>query len=235
MSKNLGSKVNKEEKDLYEDDPDMYKNLGITRVHRTQMSTWDAERIVAYQLHRDTEWITKNTGSYKEKVINFFNRRGDDVNLKNISRVRKLGDVANFKEVSEAAAEISWKATSKPHGEVAERHYQEWLASRPKGPSADQIKAWKQKDMDYALWDKILHGRDEAPKYVKNNDKSESKLEARMLAFEEEERIKSGENSKVWNLKHGYFDKNRAIITELDLEKFNIFWSKGVYIDHDLV
>lgn len=220
----------------WSEDPEMYEKLGIEKKHRAQTSGWDVERIVAYQIDRDIDKLKERSGTYKEKVIAFYDKRGNDVNLKNIGGVRKLGRLANFKEVSEAAAEISWKETSNPHGEVAERHYQEWLASRPKGPSAEQIKAWKQKDMDYALWDKILHGRDEPRKYYQEDKRSNvTKLQDRMSLKEQEEVDKSLLNPKEYNLLKGRFELNRPPITEFDLEKYNIHWSKGVYIDHDLV
>lgn len=40
-------------------------------------------------------------------------------------------------------------------GEIAERKYLEWLATRPLGPSEAQLKAAEQKRMDVELWDNI--------------------------------------------------------------------------------
>ena len=233
---NTNNQVINDEDSVFSEDPKMYEILGIEKRHRTMASTWDLERIVAYQINKDIDKIKDKTGSYKEKVVAFYDKRGDDVNLKNIGSVRKLGRLANFQEVSAAAAETSWRATTQPHGEVAERHYQEWLASRPKGPTVEQIKAMKQKEMDYALWDKILHGRDEPPKYYTADTRSDvNKLEDRMSAKEKEDFDNSHMDAKQWNIMKGNYELNRPQITELDLEKYNIPWKKGVYIDHDMV
>ena len=68
---------------------------------------------------------------------------------------KPIGWNGNFVEVSEYAKEKKWRLTSKLCGEIAHKHYLQYLASLPKGPIAQEILQQKQREMDNELWLKI--------------------------------------------------------------------------------
>ena len=89
----------------------------------------------------------------------------------------------DFRAIINRSIETSWRATSKPYGEVllrfvainsaenlikstvlgeiAHKRYLEYLANLPKGPTDAEIIAAQQKKVDTDLWENIKYGRTE--------------------------------------------------------------------------
>lgn len=142
----------------------MYEKLGIRKPKKgEEVNNLDAEKIVSFQLDKDLPKIVAYHGSFEELNREYY--LGEKVKKQLFEKMdmkitptgevvgtKTLGANGNIVKVAKYTADISWRETTKPHGIIAEKRYQEYLRNLPKGPTEAELRAVQQKKNDEELW-----------------------------------------------------------------------------------
>lgn len=138
-------------------DSKMLEKLDIRRPRRGEdFSTYEADKMYKYQLERDIKKIVEKRGHFAMKNALFLEARQTDADYAELANPKKVGEDGNFIALQNKAIPLSWMSTIRPYGEIAHKRYLEYLANLPKGPTEEEIKDKKQRQLDQELWTKIM-------------------------------------------------------------------------------
>jgi hypothetical protein len=137
-------------------DKDIYTKLGIQKPRRGEENALDLEKIYRYQLELDIEKINKRKGNYEQRTASYLRIRQEDPEYQQVAVTPQIGSDGDFRNVLKYTKDISWQSTTRPYGEIAHKRHLEYLANLPKGPTEQEIKDRKQRQMDKELWEKIM-------------------------------------------------------------------------------
>jgi hypothetical protein len=217
-------------------DPDMFKKLGFEKAKRRDRQTYfENTAIIDFQVKKDIEKIkTRKHLSQNVKQMKYINKRGNDVNFRNIASIKKLGSLAKFETVSNKAHEESWRTTSTPFGIIAQKRHLEFMIEYDAGPSNEDLIHKEQKTRDEKLWDEIyLDCMNKKPKYgkavppIKPKEKKVFSKAAQKRA--EEVKLMYENNPYLYNCHQGNFKKNRVLVSKSENKKKLKIWDKYHY------
>jgi hypothetical protein len=138
-------------------DPDMYRKLDIIKhAGGNDYTPIEQEKIYRYQLEKDIAKIVERRGHYQDRNENFLQNRSGDRDYQKVARGKKTGKSGKFNVVSQLTMQASWRLTSKPDGEIAQKHEKERQEGIRKDPDIMAMKDKEQRLKDQELWARVM-------------------------------------------------------------------------------
>ena len=137
-------------------DKEMLTKLDIVKTKKGEENKYDLQKIYNYQLSKDIEKIKTIKGKYVDRNNIFLSVRMEDPFYEAVATYPKLAIDGDFIHLLPYTIEESWRSSSKPYGMIAHKRYLEYLANLPRGPTDEEIREAKQREVDSNLWKEIL-------------------------------------------------------------------------------
>ena len=204
---------------------EMYKTLKLRARKKGEAFTpLELDKIYEYAIKHDLEVINRND-SYAVVTKQYLKERRQDTAYCDFVDPNPMGANGDFNEIDMFTMYNRWKKTSKPYGELAHKHYQQWKDALPAGPSVEFLRAQDQVQKVRQLWDDIRLERlektfeqiaieramQEEEEQKMNSNNPNSIFSAEELFTEDQRRQKLAEDGK--------FEELRKLPTQKQIEQ----------------
>jgi hypothetical protein len=215
-------------------DPEMITKLKIP-IRVDQRSALDYQKMYIYQIEKDLVKIVRKHGPHARRNQNFLEARAEDPEYRTLSNNHPLGMNGEIKDVAMVASKISWQATQKPQGPIAQRKHREFVKANIVTVSEKVQKKTKQERMDKELYDSLQYGYTEERRVKKKLTAKEAEEEHRKKIREDLEIYQHEQMLKdpwKYRVDRGLFKDLRVKISKFDIARNMEGWNKYVSICH---